>query len=432
MSQNKARPGVYINTINDSAILGSAGERGVAALPLSLSWGTSKKIISLTAADDFKTVLGYDLTAPQLLLVKEALKRAHTLLVYRLNTGTKAKATVGTLTATAKHGGVRGNDLKVVVQVNVDDSAKFDVKTLVGNNQVEVQTVSAIEGLIPNGWVDFSGTGALTATAGAPLTGGADGTVTNSDYTDFLSALELFEFDTVGLCTTDNTLKSVFTAFVRRLREEEGRKIQAVLENYPAADYEGIISVKNGVLLSDGTTLGAAQAVAWVTGATAAAAVDESLTYTAYEDAIDVNPRYTNSQIINALRNGELLFTLNDGRAVVEQDINSLKSFTPAKGKTFAKNRTLRVLDGISKDLKRTYERYFIGKVDNNEDGRNLFRKECITYMEGLQNRGAIQNFDAQKDVTVSQGVDSDAVFAEAYAQPVDSIEKIYMNIKVQ
>jgi hypothetical protein len=431
-SQNKVRPGVYINTTSQGATVGTAGDRGVAALPLMLGWGASKKIIPLQATDDIKTVLGYDLTASQLLLVKEALKQAKTLLLYRVNTGTKAAATVGALTGTAKFGGVRGNDLKLIIQVNVDDSAKYDVKTLVSNVQVDLQTVANIAGLVSNGWIDFSGTGALTTTAGASLVGGADGSVTNADYTDFLAALELFDFDTVGLPSTDGTLKSVFTSFVRRLREDEGRKIQAVLENYPSADYEGIISVKNGVILSDGTALTAAQAVAWVTGATAAAAIDESLTYSTYDGAVDANPRYTNSQIITALQNGEFLFTLNDGRAIVEQDINSLKSFTPTKGKTFVKNRILRVLDGIAKDFKRIYERYYIGKVDNNADGRNLFRKECISYMEGLQNRGALQNFDAQNDVTVTQGIEADAVFTEAYAQPVDSIEKIYMNIKVK
>ncbi len=430
--QNKVRPGVYINFESEGQSLGTLGERGIASIALTLPWGDPKKILTLEAGEDPFDKLGYDITASQLLLVKEALKRAKTLLLYRLNTGTKATVTVGTLTATAKYGGLRGNDLKIIIQTNIDDGSKFDVKTLASNVQVDLQTVANIAGLAANKWIDWSGTGALTTTAGASLTGGADGSVVNQDHTDYLAALELYDFNTLAYSGTDSTLKSVYTAFVKRLRDDEGRKIQAALENYPTADYEGVISVKNGVILSDGTALTAAQAVAWVAGATAAAAVNESLTYDAYDGAVDVNPRYTNNQIISALENGEFLFTLNNGRAIVEQDINTFKSFTPTKGKHFRKNRAIRVLDGLANDWKRIYETYYIGKVDNNDDGRNLFRKECVKLADAYQGINAIQNFDSQNDVTVIQGEEADAVFAEAGIQPVDSIEKVYMKVRVR
>ena len=49
-----------------------------------------------------------------------------------------------------------------------------------------------------------------------------------------------------------------------------------------------------------------------------------------------------------------------------------------------------------------------------------------------LQNLNAIQNFDAQKDVTIQAGSDSDSVYVEVNVQPVDSIEKIYMKVQVK
>src|SRR5690606_22392894 len=177
-------------------------------------------------------VLGYDITAPQLLLVREALKRAKTLLLYRLNDGDKATATIGTdnqMTVTAKYSGVRGNDITVVVQANVDDPGLFDVQTLVDGREVDLQTVSTIEELQENAWVTFSGTGAPEETAGTPLTGGADGTVTNQEHMDYLAAAELQDFQTMALTVDDETLKSVYTSFVSRLREDEGKKIQVVL-----------------------------------------------------------------------------------------------------------------------------------------------------------------------------------------------------------
>ncbi|OAB46544.1 phage tail sheath family protein [Paenibacillus antarcticus] len=432
VTQNKVRPGVYIETSSVPKPLGTLGERGITALALTLPWGPSKQVITVEAGADTFDVLGYDITDASLLLVKESLKRAKTLLLYRLNEGVKATASLTTLTVTAKYGGVRGNDISVIIQTNIDDPAKFDVNTLVSGTVVNTQIVSSAAGFVSNNWIAFSGTGALTVTAGLPLTGGTDGVVTNADHTAFLAAVELLDFNTVGLTTDEAQLKSVYTAFVKRLREEEGKKVQAVVPNYPIADYEGVISVKNGVVLSDGTTLTNAQAVAWVAGATAAANVNEALTYSAYDNAVDVTPRYTNTQIIAALNAGEFLFTASNGRAIVEQDINTLHRFTVKKGRQFRKNRVIRVLDGIANDLKSIFEKFYIGKVDNNADGRNLLKSEAINVFTSYEKINALQNFDAQKDISFIQGTESDAVYAESYPQPVDSIEKIYMRVQVK
>jgi hypothetical protein len=433
-AQNKVRPGVYINFKSEPRAAGTLGERGIVSLPLPLSWGPAKQVIAIEAGEDTFATLGYPITAPQLLPVREAMKRAQRLLLYRLTDGTKATGSDGSnLTITAKYGGIRGNDITVVISTNVDDPNKFDVQTLVDGAEVDYQeAVQNVEDLEENGWVTWSGSGMLTASAGIALTGGADGAATAQDYLDYLEAIEVHDFHTIGLMSTDPTTKGVFTAFAKRLRDDEGKKIQVVMENYPTADYEGVISVKNGVVLADGTTLTAAQAVAWVAGATAGAAANQSLTYDAYDDAVDASPRYTNSQIVAALQNGEFVFTGIDGRAVVEQDINTLKNFTPEKGKAFRKNRVLRVLDGLGNDYLRVFSQSYIGKVPNNDDGRNLFKSECINITNQYQNIGAVQNFDPQTDIEVLPGADSDAVVVNQWVQPVDSIEKIYMTVTVR
>ncbi|BBH19858.1 hypothetical protein Back11_12030 [Paenibacillus baekrokdamisoli] len=430
-AQNKVRPGVYIDIISEPASLGAVGERGITSLALSLPWGVSGTIITIQAGDDTKAVLGYDLNDPEMLLIREALKRAKTLQLYRLNTGVKATAASGNLTATAVYGGIRGNDIRIVIQTNIDNSAMFDVITYFAGDIVQTQTVANIAGLVSNAWVVFSGTGTLAVTAGVPLIGGANGTITNANYTAYLALLELIDFDTLAYTGTDASLKAIYAAFVRRLRENEGKKVQVVMENYPSADYEGVISIKNGVKLFDGTVLTAAQASAWVAAATAAAGANQSLTYQAYDDAIDAGTRYTNAQIEAALTAGEFLFVLNSGKAVIEQDINSLTSFTPQYSRVFAKNRVIRVFDGLANDIQRIFQQSYIGKISNNANGRSLLQGEIISYLRSMQNMNAIQNFDAQTDVIVSAGEQSDSVYVEVFAQPIDSIEKIYMKVRV-
>lgn len=431
-TQNKVRPGVYVNFESRPKSLGGLGERGIVTIPMALSWGESGKVITIEAGQDIFLKLGYAITDSRMLLIRESLKRAKTLLLYRVNnSGTKAAATNGTLTTTAKWSGVRGNDITVTVAENIDDNTKYDVNTLLAGLLVDSQTVTNITELKPNDWVVFSGTGAPAETAGIPLTGGSDGTATNQDYFHYLSAIEVFDFNAMALPVTDNILKSTFVAFCKRLRNDEGKKFQLVVENYPEADFEGVISVKNGVVLSDGTILTATQCTAWVAGATAGANANESLTYSAYDDAVDVSARYTNTQIIAALRLGEFMFVSNDGKAIVEQDINTLTSFTPDKGKAFSKNRVIRVLDSINNDFVRIFSDFYVGKVSNNADGRNLLKNECIKYLETLQSIEAIQNFDSQTDITVQQGDDADSVYIESNIQPVDSIEKIYIKVTI-
>ncbi|REK74385.1 phage tail sheath family protein [Paenibacillus paeoniae] len=430
---NKVRPGVYVNFNSAPQPLGAVGERGIVTMPVTLPWGEAKRIITIEAGENTTEKLGYPVSAPELLLVREALKRAKTLLLYRVNEGVKASATLGELIVTARYGGERGNDITVVVEANADSPALFDVSTLVAGVERDRQTAAHIAGLKANAWVTWNASGSLTESAGIPLTGGSNGNAVNQNYIDYLDAIETQQFHTLALPSTDAELKALFVSFINNLRDNEGRKVVLVVENYPAANNEGVISVKNGVVLADGKSVYAAQATAWVAGASAAAGANESLTYAGYDGAVDASPRYTHTQTVAALQNGELLFSQDGTRAFVEQDINTFTAFTPDKGRYFSKNRVVRVLDAINNDISRVFSSYYIGKVANNADGRTLLKNEIVNYMTNLQNIGAIQNLDSDADITVApvEG-QSDGVLVGLYIQPVDAVEKIYISVEVK
>ena len=211
--------------------------------------------------------------------------------------------------------------------------------------------------------------------------------------------------------------------------------MQAVLYN-AAADYEGIISVAQGYKTVN-ETVSPTTFVAYVAGLTAGANVDESNTYHVIEGAtsivypVGVTP-YGNEEIIAALQAGKfVLSTRQDGAVVVEQDINTLHTFTPDKGYTFSKNRVIRTLDEINNSVSLLFERSYIGKVNNNEDGRNVFKADVISYLNTLQSISAIQNFDASTDIQIYAGEAIDAVVIDLAIQPVDSMEKLYMTVMV-
>ena len=115
-----------------------------------------------------------------------------------------------------------------------------------------------------------------------------------------------------------------------------------------------------------------------------------------------------------------------DGVIVVLDDINTLTTFELDKDDDFANNRVIRVLDEIALTTQLQFETHFIGKVDNTETGRDIFKSQLISNFILLQDLGAIQNF-AASDITVSIGTGKGDIQVAAYVQPVDCMKKLYM-----
>ena len=248
-----------------------------------------------------------------------------------------------------------------------------------------------------------------------------------------LSKLKTVHFNT--LCypydgTEYTTNKSTIVTWIEALRIDDGVKAQVVLANQ-AADKESVINVANGIVLADGTTLTPAQTTAWVAGVTAGANINQSNTGKKYDDAVDVTPRMTKSEMEEAISAGKFIFKVDSAQNVTSvYDINSLVTSTADKGEVFKKNRVIRTIDGINSDIVEIFESNYIGKVNNNSDGRSMLRATLIEYFDELQRLSAIQNFTVE-DVTVSAGTDSDAVVIDCYIQPVDSVEKLYITVNL-
>lgn len=427
--QNKVRAGAYVNFKSkyDDAVV---NERGTVGLPMVLPFGPEKKIIEIYNNTDLFEVLGIQENEECLLMLREALKKANKVLLYRINGGVKATCSAGELAITAKYSGTMGNNIRVAIQTNIDDIAYFDVTTFLGDIKVDSQKVKTSAELVSNDFIDFTGKGALAISAGVKLAGGEDKVATGEDYADFLKELESHEFNAFAMPVSDPVIKAVTKEFVIRLREEDGRKIQAVLPGYKEADHEGIISVKNGVYIKDNVHVSNIEATAYMAALTASAGYATSNTYAEYEGAINVDCKYSDREIITAIEDGEIVFVKNGEKILVEQDINTLKTFSDGKESDFRKNRVIRALDGINNRIKTRWEEAYIGKTSNNQDGRNLFKKDVLKILETLQGEGALENVTID-DINVAIGSSKDSVVVNVNAQPVDAMEKIYMTVFV-
>lgn len=432
---------MYINVKSQGSVNANVGSRGTVAIAEPLSWGPIGKVQTITPGEDLRPYIGYDITSEKAMFLQEMMKGSDTtagpsrILLYRPEGtgGVKATASIGELTVTALYEGVRGNDITIIVQEQVDSSNIYDVSTVVDGSVVDEQSITNLSQLKANAWVTFSGDGTtIQETAGTPLTTGKDPTVATADYADFLTAIEPYQFDVIVYDGTDTSTIQAIAQFVERVSNSVGKKCQAVMAGATAAgcNSEFVIAVNNGAILDDGTELTAQQATWWVGGAEAGALYYQSLTYAQYPNAAEGNPKLTDAEAEAAISAGYLCFIDNFGSVKVCQDINSLTTFTVDKGQEFSKNRVMRVLMQFCNDVYEYFSNYFIGKVDNNPTGRNLLRGWIVGYLNEMQANNGIQDFAAE-DVAVEAGNSVDAVLINVVLHPVDSIEKIYMTVTV-
>lgn len=436
LAQNKTRPGCYINFKAVAKSSMTVGDRGIVAMGLPLSWGAQDKLIEVLSSDlidgTSQKLVGFTAFDSKSKLLAGALNYAYKALVYRMDAGgSKATMTLGNLTATAKYNGTFGN--KIIIAITKDTSTGlWTVITYVNGANLDSQKVSNVTELDNNDYVTFSGNGELEETLGIALEGGTDGTVTDSvAYPAMFKSLKMARWQTYACFSSETSIKSSVVTFITGMREDEGRYVQGVVADYDGADYEGIINSISGAVIDD-VKFTKEEFVVIVSGMTAGANFNESNTARKINGATAIVGELTDSEIKTALSNGKfLLSTSSDGSIKVEQDINSLHTYSEDKNYNFSKNRVIRTLDEIGTSTKITWENSYMGKVDNNETGRGLFKGDLIQYGNELQRLAGIQEFGGADDITIAQGKDLDAVLVEWYVKPVDSMEKLYMRVNV-
>lgn len=424
--QNKTLPGAYINFISAARASATLSDRGYAAMALELDWGEDGEIFTIENGDfqkDSLKILGYDYTHEKLKGLRDLFRNAKTLYAYRLNSGNKATNAF----ATARYSGTRGNDIKIMISTNVDEPTKLDVITLLDNIKVDAQTVVQGSELLDNDFVVFKKDVTLEETAATPLAGGTNGEATGACYQGFLDKVEAYSFNTLGCLSKEETIKSLFVAFTKRLRNEMGIKFQTILYN-KAADDEGIINLKNKVMDSNAEE---SSLVYWLTGASAGCAVNKSIANKQYDGEFLVDTVYKQSQYVSALNAGEFVFHKVGDEVRVLDDINSFVSVTTEKNEDFKSNQIVRVLDQIGNDIEVLFNTRYMGKVQNNESGRIAFWNDLVTYNKQMEQIQAIENFISD-ELIVEKGNDKKSVIVVNPVTPVCAMTKLYMTVVVE
>ncbi len=425
--QNKELPGAYINFVSKTAASASLSERGIATMPLELDWGVSGEIFEVTSGDFQKKsmeLFGYPYASDKLKGLRDLFLNTKTLYGYRLNgNGKKASNSL----AEALYCGVRGNDLRISIQADADDEAAFHVKTILGNEIVDEQTVTTADALKDNKYVAWKSGIVLEETVSMPLEGGENGEVSSADHQAYLDKAEACLFNTMGAVVTDDATKALYTAYNKRLRDELGMKFQLVLYDYAKADSLGVISVNNKVL-DDGCS--AASLVYWVTGVSAGCAVNKSSQNRIYDGSFTVDTPYTQSQLAAAVKAGKYTFHLVGSEVRVLEDVNTMVTTSDTMGDIFKDNQTVRVMDQIGNDIAVLFNTKYLGVVPNDAAGRISLWSDIVKHHEQLQEIRAIENF-SDADVKVEQGDTKKSVVVTDAVTVVNAMGRLYMTVTV-
>jgi len=467
-------PGFYLNFKAAALASIALGERGVVLLPVCAHWGPDLEFVTIERLADAVNYFTTDVTgsATAYDAIRLALMGgAKTVIAYRMASSAAAKgaitlkdttggSAVSVMTLTAFYKGAR--DLKVTVRTNAIDSGKKDIllydgttllKTWVVSGTViqsAVDTINADSGNLIVAAKLASGNGVLAAITTQDLTGGDSGIsgLVVGDYTDAMDAFETQTFNTLALDgISSSTIQTAFVTWVKQVRAE-GKLIQMVMGGSAANDIDatavtiatgrsntdydeaGIINVGVGGILDD-VSYSSAMVACYVAGLIAGKNLNESVTY-APTPFSDVTRRWTAAEQRLAVTNGVFLL-VNDGRKVkVLKGINSLNTLSGDMNAQWKKVRTIRSMDAMSTDMLRTAEDLYIGKVNNNANGRGALIEAFKEYMRTMAMGGVIETtgwvVELDPDyygATPTGTLDPDQVAVKWEAYITDSMEQI-------
>ena len=302
VTQNKTIPGAYINFVTTATGATVFGERGVVALGDSFNWG-SNDIFEVTAEDFYKNsmaLFGYDALDGKMIGIRDVSKNAKKIYVGRINgnNAKKASCTFGE----AKYTGTRGNDIKIAVYSDPDDSSYKNVYTYVGTTIVDTQRVKSMVELRNNNFVVWKSDATLTNTASMPMTGGTNGATTGQAVQSFLDDISGYSFNAITVISDNESINQLVAEYTNRMRNTIGKKFQSIVHNY-FADYEGVINIDPYAVSEEDYLV-----AYWVAGAVAGCEINESLTNKVYDGEIEIDSLYTQSQLENKIESGEFVF----------------------------------------------------------------------------------------------------------------------------
>lgn len=156
--------------------------------------------------------------------------------------------------------------------------------------------------------------------------------------------------------------KTGIISYFKNAKEEFAKLILADVDT---ADWENVVNCKMGYVDKDNNLITKEEFTARLTGILAGLSQQMSCTSYVIEEAKELIEGEVPNDYDVAIDNGQLVLVSDGERIRIARGVNSLKTFTATKGKSFSKIKIVEGMHLISRDIKDTFGNSYSGKILN-------------------------------------------------------------------
>lgn len=459
--ENKTRPGIYFRQENGGGLDLSGATNGIVAVAFQANWGPLGQVVTIEDPSEIPYIFGDDSGSNSnvAILTKIFQGGASVIKALRVGSGgTKAAVTlkdttsgtaVDVITLTAKYAGTRALSVTIKDSLSVTTERECIIyagtkelckvtfaKGDAGEVDALVAAVNASEDCVVIATKLAAGNGTMAAVTQTTFTtAGVSPTIASTDYDAAFSLLEADTWNTICIDSNDNTIHTLLKTFINRANDAGLMGIAVVGEptsvtfetrRTRAASYnsENFVYCLNGFKIGD-TVYEGFNAAAVMAGYIAYLPCNDSITHKIIAGATEIVGGLTNTQIVNCLKSGCLVFTKATSGAVwVEQGINTLVTLSGNQDAGWKKIRRTKTRFELITRINESSEG-IIGAVNNDANGRATFMAIANGVINAMIAEGKLQRGSCEEDP--SNPAKGDSAWFILDILDLDSIEKVYL-----
>ena len=256
-------------------------------------------------------------------------------------------------------------------------------------------------------------------------------------YNDILRKLKDLKWNYLCIPGIQGKDTTTIGAWIKQYRNDEKKTFKAVLPHY-AGDHEGIINFTTEHITSTitGKKHSAAEYCARIAGILAGLPLSRSSTYFVLND---ISEAETPDDPNDRINNGELIIVYDGEKFKIGRGVNSLTTFTATKTEDVRKIKIVEGMDLYMDDIRDTFEEYYVGKVINDYDNKQMFVAAIGAYHKELMGDVLDRSYDnrvsvdveAQRTYLESKGMDTTELDDTAVAQ-ANTGSKVFISANVK
>ena len=461
IGETKVRPGVYFHESSENEVEIPGATNGIVAVAFKANWGPLGQIVRLTSYNEIAKYFGDDAGSNSNVNILTRIFQggASEIKAVRVGAGgTQASITLkdtastaaDVITLTAKYAGTRALSITIKDSLSVPTMRDCIIysgtvklmevsfaKGSAGEVDALIEAINANADSIVTAAKVAAGNGELAAlNQTAFTTAGVSPTITNADYSNAFTLLEASAWNALCVDTDDTTVHALVAAFIKRATDSglmgvaivgeptsvafSTRKSHAAAFNDPTMIYAA-----NGFGNDDEDSEGW-KAAAHAAGYIAYLPCNDSVTHKVITGATKVVGALTNTEIIEALQSGCLVFSMSaSGNVWIEQGINTLVTLSSDQDKGWKKIRRTKTRYELIDRINIATEN-IVGNVGNDDNGRDTF----IAAAQGVVNAMIAENKLQEGTVSLNPAYtpEGDSAWFLIDVRDLDSIEHIYIS----